>query len=59
MQGLFVWLSEYSSVPRVHHATQVLSGEQHVLRYQQGRIAERVVLYTCVNRSTFARKSVS
>jgi hypothetical protein len=49
----------YSSVARVRHSTQVLYGEQHVLRYQQGRIAERVVLYTCRDGSAFARKSVS
>jgi hypothetical protein len=49
----------YSSVARVRHSTQVLYGEQHVLRYQQGRIAERVVLYTCPDGSAFARKSVS
>jgi hypothetical protein len=49
----------YSSVARVRHSTQVLYGEQHVLRYQQGRIAERVVLYTCGDGSAFARKSVS
>jgi hypothetical protein len=49
----------YSSVARVRHSTQVLYGEQHVLRYQQGRIAERVVLYTCPDGSAFARKRVS
>jgi hypothetical protein len=49
----------YSSVARVRHSTQRLYGEQHVLRYQQGRIAERVVLYTCRDGSAFARKSVS
>ncbi len=49
----------YSSVARVRHSAEVLYGEQHVLRYQQGRIAERVVLYTCRDGSAFARKSVS
>jgi hypothetical protein len=49
----------YSSVARARHSTQVLYGEQHVLRYQQGRIAERVVLYTCPDGSAFARKTVS
>jgi len=49
----------YSSVARARHSTEVLYGEQHVLRYQQGRIAERVVLYTCRDGSAFARKSVS
>jgi hypothetical protein len=49
----------YSGVARVRHSTQVLYGEQHVLRYQQGRIVERVVLYTCGDGSAFARKIVS
>jgi hypothetical protein len=34
-------------------------GEQHVLKVRDGRLAERVVLYTCRNGSAFARKTSS
>jgi hypothetical protein len=36
-----------------------LYGEQHVLLYRDGRLAERVALYTCRDGSPFARKTVS
>ena len=49
----------YRSVARVRHSTKTLYGEQHVLRYRDGRIAERVVLYTCRDGSAFARKIVT
>ena len=49
----------YSSVARARYSTDVLYGERHVRRYRQGRIAERVVLYTCGDGSAFARKTVS
>jgi hypothetical protein len=34
-------------------------GEQHVLRIKDGKLAERVVLYTCRDGSAFARKTSS
>lgn len=49
----------YSSVARARHSTDFLYGERHVLLYRQGRIAERVVLYTCRDGAAFARKTVS
>jgi hypothetical protein len=49
----------YSGVADVRHAATFLYGEQHVLQYAQGRVAERVVLYTCRDGSAFARKIVT
>lgn len=49
----------YSGVARARHSADVLYGERHVLLYRQGRIAERVVLYTCRDGSAFARKTVT
>ena len=49
----------YSGVARARHSTDFLYGERHVLSYRQGRIAERVVLYTCRDGAAFARKTVS
>lgn len=37
---------------------QKLYSEEHYLRYQNGRIAERVVLYQCADGAPFARKRV-
>ena len=39
--------------------TAFLYREQHVLHFHDGKIAERVVLYTCRNGLPFARKTVS
>jgi hypothetical protein len=49
----------YSSVARARRSTEVLYRERHVVRYRQGRITERVVLYTCHDGSAFARKTLS
>lgn len=49
----------YSGVARARHSTDVLYGERHVLLYRDGRLAERAVVYTCRDGSTFARKVVS
>ena len=49
----------YSGVARARGSNQFLYGEHHVLRYQAGRLAERVVLYTCRDGAPFARKTVS
>lgn len=48
----------YSGVAHARHSPDFLYGERHVLRYRAGRIAERVVLYTCADGSPFARKTV-
>jgi hypothetical protein len=49
----------YAGVADVRHTSTFLYGEQHVLQYRQGRLAERVVLYTCKDGSAFARKVVT
>jgi hypothetical protein len=49
----------YSSVARARHWTDFLYRERQVLLYRQGRIAERVVLYTCRDGAAFARKTVA
>jgi len=49
----------YSGVARSRRSGEVLYGEHHVLLYRQGRLAERVVLYTCPDGSAFARKTVA
>jgi hypothetical protein len=49
----------YSGTATVRQSSQFLYGERHVLRYRGGRLAERVVLYTCADGSAFARKTVS
>jgi hypothetical protein len=49
----------YSGTADARHANEFLYGERHFLRYAGGRIAERVVLYTCRDGSAFARKTVS
>jgi hypothetical protein len=48
----------YSGVARSLQSNQFLYGEHHFLRYQNGDLAERVVLYTCADGSAFARKVV-
>jgi hypothetical protein len=49
----------YSGTATDRHSAKFLYGEHHILRYHEGRLAERVVLYTCANESAFARKTVS
>jgi len=64
--GVSAWLSgaahaseqyvAYFGVAASQRSDQLLYGESHVVRYQNGRIAERVVLYTCPDGTPFARK---
>ena len=49
----------YTGTAVERHTLNLLYEEHHVLRYLGGRLAERVVLYTCAGGSPFARKSVS
>jgi hypothetical protein len=49
----------YSGTATARHSAKFLYAEHHVLRYSEGRLAERVVLYTCRDGSPFARKTVS
>ena len=49
----------YSGVATVRRSNAFLYGERHVLAFRGGRLAERVVLYTCRDGSPFARKTVS
>jgi hypothetical protein len=49
----------YSGTASSRHSADFLYGEQHVLEYREGRLAQRVVLYTCRDGSAFARKTVS
>ncbi len=46
----------YTGIALARHSTKFLYGESHVLHYRDGRLAERVVLYTCRDGSPFARK---
>jgi hypothetical protein len=48
----------YSGTASVRHSSEFLYGERHVLHYRDGRLAERVVLYTCGDGNAFARKNV-
>lgn len=48
----------YSGTGKALHGDEFLYGERHVLRFDQGKLAERVVLYTCRDGSAFARKRV-
>jgi hypothetical protein len=49
----------YFGTASAPHASTLLYGERHVLRYHDGQLSERVVLYTCNDGSAFARKTVS
>jgi len=49
----------YSGVANARHSDDFLYGERHALFFRNGRVAERVVLYTCRDGSAFARKTVS
>jgi hypothetical protein len=49
----------YSGVAKSAKSDQFLYRENHVLHYRDGKIAERVVLYTCSDGSPFARKTVT
>lgn len=49
----------YSGSATALHSKEFLYGEKHVLVDHDGKLAQRVVLYTCRNGSPFARKTVS
>jgi len=49
----------YSGVATSRRTNDFLYGERHVLSFRGGRLAQRVVLYTCRDGSAFARKNVS
>jgi hypothetical protein len=48
----------YSGVATTRRGNDFLYGERHVLVFSGGRLAQRVVLYTCRDGSAFARKNV-
>ena len=47
----------YSGTATAPHGTEILYTEHHVLHYREGRLADRVVLYTCRDGRPFARKT--
>ena len=49
----------YFGTATARHTAKFLYGEHHVLKARDGRLAERVVLYTCRDGTAFARKTVS
>ncbi len=49
----------YSGTATARRNQQFLYGESHVLLYKDGKLAERVVLYTCRDGAVFARKTVA
>ena len=49
----------YTGTAVSRRTAEFLYGEKHLLRYRDGHIAERVVLYTCRDGAPFARKIVS
>ncbi len=49
----------YSGAATALQTQKFAYGERHVLRLKDGRLAERVVLYTCRDGSAFARKTSS
>ena len=49
----------YTGTATAEHSDRFLYGENHVLRYRDGAVTDRVVLYTCRDGSAFARKTVS
>lgn len=46
----------YSGIAASQRTGRPLYAENHVLRFEDGRLAERVVLYTCPDGTPFARK---
>lgn len=49
---------EYTGSAIGRRESEFLYGERHFLRTDEGRLAERTVLYTCANGAPFARKLV-
>jgi hypothetical protein len=47
----------YSGTATAPHSTEILYSEHHVLHFRDGRLADRVVLYTCRDGRPFARKT--
>ena len=47
----------YFGIATAQRTGKMLYGENHVLHYQDGRLSERVVLYTCPDGTPFARKT--
>jgi hypothetical protein len=48
----------YAGTATARRSPKLLYREEDVLRYQGGRLAERVVLYACADGTPFARKTV-
>jgi hypothetical protein len=48
----------YAGTATVRHTSRFLYGEEHYLRYRDGRLLSRLVLYTCGDGRPFARKTV-
>jgi hypothetical protein len=51
--------TSYSGTATAERSDKFLYREHHVLHFHDGRLAERVVLYTCRDGAPFARKTVS
>jgi len=49
----------YSGTATARHSAKFLYTEHHILKFSDGRLAERVVLYSCRDGTPFARKTVS
>ena len=49
----------YTGTAVAHRGERVLYHEQHLLQYRDGKLAARVVLYTCRDGASFARKEVT
>jgi hypothetical protein len=49
----------YSGTATAPHSAEMLYGEHDVLHYRDGRLADRVVLYTCRDGRPFARKTAA
>ena len=49
---------EYTGSATGRREPEFLYGERHILLYDEKRLAERTVLYTCANGAPFARKRV-
>jgi hypothetical protein len=48
----------YAGTATARHTTRFLYGEEHYMRFHEGRLASRVLLYTCGDGTPFARKTV-
>jgi hypothetical protein len=50
---------EYLGTATARHGRDFLYREYHILRYRDGRLAERTVLYSCADGAVFARKRMT